>query len=168
VNWIDSYANAYNNFQMSVPSPVTQIVTYQWAINRSLAITNPGNGFFVVTTNQLTDPKSWPPIYYYGTFSNLIGFDRGQLLNAPNGRLIASFDISGMSDLNSAGWSTNQFLFRDVIDYLGYREEVGILAQVPEPSTLALLLVGSCLLILHAYIRNVRRKRPARIHRSDA
>lgn len=149
VDWRDAFWNTMHPYETALPSPVTQNTTLTYHFDWSLIITDPGNGFFIAHTNELQDPHNGYATFY-GDFSNMIGFERGQLLNAPNGRVVSLFDMTYMSPV---GFDQNQYIFKEIVTYLGNTRSVSILASppesVPEPSTLALTLGGAVAVIFY-------------------
>jgi hypothetical protein len=144
VDWRDIFMNVYDPYVYAVSSPVTQNTSLRYHYDTSLIMTNPGNGFFVATTNEinfpdLTPPYTDPPLHLTGLFSNIIGFERGQLLNAPNGRVVGFFDTTY---LDPGRFDENQPFFKEVVSFLGNSKSVTVLSPVPEPSTWVLLAVG--------------------------
>jgi hypothetical protein len=159
VDWRDIFINIYDPYVYAVPSPVTQDTSLRYHYDTSLIMTNPGNGFFVATTNEINYPV--PPytgtiLHLEGLFSNIIGFDRGQLLNAPNGRVIGFFDTTF---LDEGRFDINQPFFKEVVTFLGNSKSVTILATpVPEPSSFALVIGGGALLFgLRSLVKRPRK-----------
>ena len=150
VDWRDAFRNTMHPYEAVLPSPVTQNTNLSVYMDPSLIITNPGNGFFIAHATEIQDSNNgW--ITYYGDFSNIIGFERGQLLNAPNGRVVSFFDMTTMHD--NYFYDYNQYIFKEIVTYLGNTRSVGILESpqdsVPEPSTLLLTLGGAVAIIFY-------------------
>jgi len=143
VDWRDIFINIQDPYVHATLSPVTHNRSLKFRYDTSLIITNPGNGFFVATTNAINYPV--PPytgevVHIEGVFSNVIGFEQGQLLNAPNGRVIGFFDTTY---LDTGRFDENQPFFQQVVSFLGNSEP---LAPVPEPSSFMLVIGGGALL----------------------
>jgi hypothetical protein len=142
VDWRDIFVNMYDPYVYAVPSPVTQNTSLKYHYDTSLIMTDPGNGFFVATTNEIyypVPPYTSPPLHLTGLFSNIIGFERGQLLNAPNGRVVGFFDTTY---LDPSRFDENQPFFKEVVSFLGNSKSVTVLSPVPEASTWVLVAVG--------------------------
>ncbi len=153
VDWRDIFYNIANPYEQALATPVTRNTNLTYKYDTSLMVLNPGNGFFVVHTNEIA-PYAAGQIY--GDFSNIIGFDKGQLLNAPNGRLIGFFDITYLDP--AYGWDTNQYIFKEIVNYLGDSKTVSLLgsnpSSVPEPGSIVLFLAGGVLWAVRAkYLR---------------
>ena len=141
----DIFTNDTYPYEHAVPGPVTQNTSLTYLYDTSLLITDPGNGFMVVRTNEFVD--RFTNTVYNGNFTNIIGFDRNQLINAPKGRVIAHFDITGLNVTDM--FENNKAITREMISFLGENRDVTILAPdpIPEPSTLALFGGGVALLV---------------------
>jgi hypothetical protein len=147
VDWRDIFWNDRDPFVHAVPSPVTQNTSLSYRYDTSLILTDPGNGFFVATTDRISYPGfSTPAVNLDGLFSMIIGFERGQLLNAPNGRVIGFFDTTYL-DEGRFDLATNQPFFKEIVTYLGNSRTVSVFAPIPEPSSCVLFLYGGILLI---------------------
>ena len=142
-----------SNSEVTTVSPVTSDTSLNYLVDYSLGITNPGNGFFVVHTYKRANVETWPYTYELGDWSNIIGFDHGDLSNFPAGKLIASFDITYLN-VNGAPFQTNQVVLKKIVDYLG-TDPVLRAYTVPEPSTFGLIGMG----VLTIVAGNFRRKR---------
>lgn len=136
----DDFYDPWHNKQHATVSAVTSNTNLTYNINRSLVVTDPGNGFFIAESdrryaNYMKEYNPTVPAHFeYGTFSNLLGFDYGDLTLAQNGRMVVSFDVSSFDP--GQGWNENQYLFGEILSYLSAGPSVNPPIATPEPSTI--------------------------------
>lgn len=127
-------------YETVVPGPVSTNTGLKYSHDGALGVTDPGNGFFVDQTTERRIEGTWPPVYETGKWSNLIGFDFGDLTMALDSRLILNFDVTKLSSNTPDGFNINQYLMGDVVTFLGtdspIHTNINSPIATPEPSTI--------------------------------